>query len=270
MLVTSREALHIRGEHLFPVPPLSLPTARRADGIRADDRPVRGDPAVRRARPRRPAGVPLTDDNAAAVAEICRRLDGLPLAIELAAARINLFSPEALRERLDEPARDPRPRRARPAGPPADAARHDRLELPAARPGRAAPVRAPVGLHRDPGDAVEASPPRRVWAEPADADPLEALASLLDKSLVRQSDAGQDAAGFVMLETIREFATERLADLPEAAMPPASPTRPTSRISASDARGRHRRGRRARPGGAHGRGRQPPDGLALLASKPRP
>ena len=77
----------------------------------------------------------LTDDNAAAVAEICRRLDGLPLAIELATARLNLFSPEALRDRLGEPPEAPRRRRPRPAGAATDAARDDRVELPAARAG---------------------------------------------------------------------------------------------------------------------------------------
>ena len=57
VLVTSREALHIRGEQLFPVPPLSLPAAALAKESAQVDRPVRGGPALRRARPRRPAGV---------------------------------------------------------------------------------------------------------------------------------------------------------------------------------------------------------------------
>jgi class 3 adenylate cyclase len=100
LLVTSREALHVRGEHLFSVPPLSLP--RAAPGPRSAAE-LAGCEAVQlfveRAQAVR-ADFRLTDQNAGPVAEICRRLDGLPLAIELATARINLFSPEALRDRL--------------------------------------------------------------------------------------------------------------------------------------------------------------------------
>src|SRR4029077_7734008 len=68
-----------------------------------------------------------------------------------------------------------------------------------------------TGIRVDPLEAIAAE----ARLGEGGADPLEALASLLDKSLIRQSDAGQEAAGFVMLETIREFATERLADRPE-------------------------------------------------------
>ena len=89
----------MRGEHVVSVPPLSLPAA--AAGASADD--LSQFEAIQlfveRARGVRP-DFRLTDDNAAAVAEICRRLDGLPLAIELATARLNLFSPDALRDRL--------------------------------------------------------------------------------------------------------------------------------------------------------------------------
>ena len=134
LLVTSRQALRVRGENVISVPPLSLPIAEahrqataselnqfeaiqlfveRARGVRSDFR--------------------LTDDNAAAVAEICRRLDGLPLAIELATARMNLFSPEALRDRLGSSLKDlGSGARDLPAAA-ADAARDDRVELPAPR-----------------------------------------------------------------------------------------------------------------------------------------
>ena len=100
-LVTSREALHLRGEHRFPVPPLTLPdaTARRPSAVQL----LRSEAIrlfVERAQAIQPA-FELTDDNAPAVAEICLRLDGLPLAIELATARIGLFSAEALRGRLE-------------------------------------------------------------------------------------------------------------------------------------------------------------------------
>ena len=100
VLVTSREALRIRGEQLFTVAPLSLP-AIGAEEISADEASTYE--AVRlfieRAREAEPR-FELTDANAGAVARICAQLDGLPLAIELAAARLRLFSPEELNRRL--------------------------------------------------------------------------------------------------------------------------------------------------------------------------
>ena len=100
VMVTSREGLHVRGERRFPVPPLGLPETRSATIAAAD---VAEAESVRlfveRARGVRPE-FELTDDNAGAVAEICARLDGLPLTIELAVARLGLFSPVELRDRL--------------------------------------------------------------------------------------------------------------------------------------------------------------------------
>ena len=100
LLVTSREPLHVRIERVYPVPPMGLPPAVRG---RITAEQLSGVESillfVDRARAVRP-DFAVTDDNAPAVAEICRRLDGLPLAIELAAARLRLFSPEALRDRL--------------------------------------------------------------------------------------------------------------------------------------------------------------------------
>ena len=99
LLVTSREALHIRGEHVFPSHPCPC-RLRSNPRVRGGDQPLEAIQLfVERARAVRP-GFRLTDDNAAPVAEICRRLDGLPLGIELATARINLFAPETLRDRL--------------------------------------------------------------------------------------------------------------------------------------------------------------------------
>jgi predicted ATPase len=96
LLVTSRQALRLRGEQEYPLPPLPVP---------ADDEAVGTAPAVQlfvqRAADVHP-GFALTDDNRAAVADIVRLLDGLPLAIELAAARSRLFSPAALADRLTE------------------------------------------------------------------------------------------------------------------------------------------------------------------------
>ena len=95
MLVTSQASLRLREEREFPVPPLGLP----------EEEGEAGSPAVEffldRARAVKP-GFELTDENAAAVAGICRRLDGLPLAIELAAARVKLLSPQAILGRLEK------------------------------------------------------------------------------------------------------------------------------------------------------------------------
>src|ERR671916_970760 len=101
VLVTSRAPLHLRGEREYPVPTLGVPDPSRREPIAhvAQYEAVRL--FVERARAARP-DFALTDDNAAAVAEICRRLDGLPLALELAAARIKLLPPQSLLERLGE------------------------------------------------------------------------------------------------------------------------------------------------------------------------
>src|SRR5581483_637824 len=100
VLATSRVPLRIDGEQEFPVSPLALPDPRQP--ARAET--LLDNPAVallvQRARAVRP-DFRLTDDNAGAVAEICRRLDGLPLALELAAARLKLLPPPTLLERLD-------------------------------------------------------------------------------------------------------------------------------------------------------------------------
>src|SRR3712207_2422552 len=101
VLTTSRAPLHLTGEHRFPVQPLPLPEVG-ASSPSADvlARSAAVDLFCQRPRAVGPA-FELTAANAAAVARICRRLDGLPLAIELAAARVRLFSPRALLERLD-------------------------------------------------------------------------------------------------------------------------------------------------------------------------
>ncbi len=129
LLVTSREALHVRGEHVFPVPPLAMP---KVDQKQPPLEQLTQYEAVRLFIERAQAVKPdfeVTNENAPAVAEICWRLDGLPLAIELAAARIRLFSPQALLERLGSRLKLLQGGGARPAGPAADAARRNRLEL---------------------------------------------------------------------------------------------------------------------------------------------
>jgi predicted ATPase/class 3 adenylate cyclase len=215
LLVTSREALHVRGEHVFAVPPLSLPDTARGQASAAQLVEYEAIQLfVQRAEEVRP-DFRLTDDNAAAVAEICRRLDGLPLAVELATARINLFSPDALRDRLGS-----------------------RLQLlgSGARdaPARQQTLRAAIEWSYqllDPGeqrlfellstfsgaalDAVEAVADNVNGHGGTGIDTLDGLASLVDKNLIRQADSEKAEPRLVMLETIREYAAERLDDLPE-------------------------------------------------------
>jgi predicted ATPase/class 3 adenylate cyclase len=215
LLVTSREALHVRGEHLFAVPPLSLPSPAQ--------RQVSGEQLVRyeaiqlfveRAREVRPE-FRLTDDNADAVVEICRRLDGLPLAIELATARINVFSPEALRDRLssrlgllhggaqDLPARQQTLRATIEWS-------YQLLEPGEQRLFELLSVFSGISF-----DAVEAVAGKIDDLRGTGIDTLDGLASLADKSLIRQAEAGAGEPRLAMLETIREYATERLDDLPD-------------------------------------------------------
>ena len=100
LLVTSREVLHLRAEHQFPVPPLALPDLKHLPDGEALPQYAAVDLFLQRARAVKP-DFQVTPENAACIAEICARLDGLPLAIELAAARIKLLSPQALLARLD-------------------------------------------------------------------------------------------------------------------------------------------------------------------------
>ena len=217
VLATSRQALHVRAEQVFPVLPLGLPPAGRGA---ASARTVGGYEAVQlfidRARVVRP-DFELTDDNAPAVAEICRRLDGLPLAIELAAARLRLFSPEVLRDRLG-----------------------DRLGLlrsgPRDLPERQQTLRAAMDWSYEllePGEqrlfelmavfaeadiaAVEAVAESLGEVDGVALDVLDGLAGLVEKSLLRQIDVPGGEPRVTMLETIREFAADRLDQRPDLA-----------------------------------------------------
>jgi predicted ATPase/class 3 adenylate cyclase len=214
LLVTSREALHVRGEQLYAVPPLSLP---KAAGERADPAELAGYEAVQlfveRAQAVK-ADFHLTNQNSATIADICLRLDGLPLAIELATARINLFSPEELRERLSS-------RLALLRGGPRDLPSRQQtlratidwsyqlLEPSERRLFELLSVFSGAGL-----DTVEAIAEELEWVTETDGDTLDDLASLLDKSLIRKVDPDDAASRLLMLETIREYAAERLDELP--------------------------------------------------------
>src|SRR5205814_1709203 len=99
-LVTSRSALRVYGEHEFPVSPLPLPDSRQMHSLEA----LLSNPAVALFSQRAAAVKPdfaITAENGAAVAAICSRVDGLPLAIELAAARVKMLPPSALLARLE-------------------------------------------------------------------------------------------------------------------------------------------------------------------------
>jgi predicted ATPase/DNA-binding CsgD family transcriptional regulator len=241
-LVTSRIVLHVYGEHEFPVMPLALPDARKP-----------GSPAqltqyeavrlfIERARAAKPS-FSVNNDNAPAVAEICHRLDGLPLAIELAAARIRHLPPQALLKRLDRTL-------------------HTLIAGHANLPRRHQTLRNAIAwsydLLSDNGkvlfrqlavfvggctlEAVEgvcsgtsdgtttqdhARDPERREGEGSEhktmpssgskgQNSLEGLSSLVDQSLLRLEEQDDGEARYGMLETIREFAQERLAESEES------------------------------------------------------
>jgi predicted ATPase/class 3 adenylate cyclase len=214
VMTTSREPLRVRGEHVLNVPPLSLPSG--ADETLTAEAATDYEAVrlfVERAREARSSFV-LTDDNAATVAEIGARLDGLPLAIELAAARLTLFSPEDLRSRLSS-----------------------RLELldrgPRDLPDRQRTLRSTIDWSYELLDADEQTmlqllsvfSPTRVEAVErvaarlqmlVDVDVVDTLSSLVDKSLVNGTD-DEGMQRLSMLETIREYASERLDNRPDFA-----------------------------------------------------
>ena len=219
LLVTSRQALRVRGENVISVPPLSLPAAAaRATTALELNQFEAIQLFVERARAVR-ADFRLTDDNAAAVAEICRRLDGLPLAIELATARMNLFSPEALRDRLGSRlkllgsgARD-LPERQQTLRATIEWS-YQLLEPAEQRTFELLSVFAGSSV-----ETVEAVSAGLDAAAGTELDVLENLGSLLDKSLIRQAEMsdGDRTPRIVLLETIKEYATERLDARPEFA-----------------------------------------------------
>jgi predicted ATPase/DNA-binding CsgD family transcriptional regulator len=214
MLVTSRSVLRLSTEREFPVAPLELPDQTGAEAISS----ITSAPAVRlfvaRARAVRSDFV-LTDENAGAVAAICQRLDGLPLAIELAAVRVRYFSPDALLKRLalrlpllSGGSRD-QPERLRTMRD-AIAWSYDLLDANEQRLFRFVSVF--VGGFSLDGAETVVSGERQVSVTQPQADQVfECLASLVDKSLLRAETQPDGGARFGMLETIREFGLEQLA-----------------------------------------------------------
>ena len=211
ILVSSRSSLRISGEQECPVPPLTVPdeTHPTAASLAACE-------SVRLFTERAAAALPgftLDDENAAAIADIARRLDGLPLAIELAAARVKLLPPEAILPRLD----------------------HSLGLLTSGRrdlPDRQQTLRATIAWSHDlltegarrllavcsvfaGGVSLEVIETVCDAAVDIGLPVLDGVAELVDQSLLRQLPR-PGPVRYVMLETIREYAAERLAAMPEA------------------------------------------------------
>jgi predicted ATPase len=208
IMVTSRAALHVYGEQEFPVLPLDLPDTHAALPIDVLLRYPAVALFVQRAAAVRP-DFQFNRGNAAAVTEICAQLDGLPLAIELAAARVKVLSPPAMLTRLTS-----------------------RLQLLTGGsrdlPQRQQTLRAAMDWSYDLLSPAEQKLLRRMSVfvggcnlegveavcdtkGDLDVDLLDGMASLVDKSLVRQIDQASGESRFRMLQTIREYALEKLA-----------------------------------------------------------
>jgi predicted ATPase/class 3 adenylate cyclase len=213
VLATSRAPLGLYGEHVYPVPPLTLPDLKRPPSLERLTQYEAVGLFVERARALKP-DFKVTNESAPAVAEICVRLDGLPLAIELAAARITMLPPKAMLQRLTS-----------------------RLKLltGGARdlPERQRTLRATIewsyalldeGEQLLFGRLAVFSGGRTLEAIEAICDaegdlPMDAfdgVSSLLDKSLIRQEEGPNGEPRFVMLETVHEFAREKLGESAEA------------------------------------------------------
>ena len=213
VLVTSRERLHVYGEYQYPVPPLSLPDLARLPDPEALLQYEAIALFLQRAQAISP-GFQLTQRNAPAVAEICLRLDGLPLAIELAAARISVLPPEEVLARLKS-----------------------RLKLltGGARnlPERQRTLQAAIDWGYNLLDPAEQTLFRRlgvfvggctlkaieeVCGSELGMDTLEGVASLVGKSLLQRQEGAtwDEEPRFMMLETIREYAREKLQESGEA------------------------------------------------------
>lgn len=206
MLVTSRSVLDVYGEVVFPVPPMPVP-----NDVGASLKEIGDSGAVQlfidRVRALHPE-FRLTAQNAQDIATICTRLDGLPLAIELAAARTSLFTISMLAERLDH--------------------RLSVLESgPRDVPGRLRTMRNAISWSYELLTAREQAVFRRlaifvgVWNleaaqaigmpdEMDDIEIIEAIGSLVDKSLVQRVDVNDQVGSFRLLQTLREFALEAL------------------------------------------------------------
>jgi len=206
ILVTSREGLRISGEREYALPPLALPDLTELPPLDSLSQYAAIDLFIQRAQAVKP-DFTITSDMAQAVAEICSQLDGLPLAIELAAARIKVLPPHVIRARLEH-----------------------RLEFltGGARdlPARQQALRSAIAWSYDLLEENEQELFRRlsVFVDGCTVDAVEAVArdhldrvslldqlgSLVDKSLLREVEDINGQPRFVMLETLREFGLEQL------------------------------------------------------------
>lgn len=207
-LATSREVLRVRGEHEVSVPPLALANPAHLPPLDVLSQIAAVNLFVQRARAAKPTFT-LTEVNGRAVAEICARLDGLPLAIELAAARIKILPPDALLARLDQRLR---------------LLTHDMRDLPERHHTLREAVAwsyelltseeqqlfAQLGVFSG-GWTLEAAEAICEAHSEHGSELMNMLTSLVDKSLVQQEEATDGESHFSMLETIREYALEQMA-----------------------------------------------------------
>jgi predicted ATPase/class 3 adenylate cyclase len=205
LIVTSRAALRIYGEREFPVPPLALPDPHHLPALETLSQFEAVALFIQRALAVRP-DFQVTNENAPAVAAICARLDGLPLAIELAAARIRVLTPEALHARLEERlkvlvggSRDV-PARQRTLRQAIEWSYELLDESDRMLFGRLAAFMGSFGL-------VEAE---KVCSPGLGTEVLDGISSLVDKSLLRMVNDQASEPRYFMLETIREYALEKL------------------------------------------------------------
>jgi predicted ATPase/class 3 adenylate cyclase/Tfp pilus assembly protein PilF len=214
VLATSRMPLGIYGEHEYAVPPLSVPDPKHLPDLGALSQYEAVRLFIERAGAAK-ASFEITSENASAIAEICARLDGLPLAIELAAARVKLLPPKVLLARLS-----------------------NRLKLLTGGakdlPARQRTLRGAIGWSHDLLEEGEKTLFARLAAfsggrtlEAIEAicdaegdlpvDALDGVSSLLDKNLLVREETSEEESRFVMLETIHEYAREKLLESGEAA-----------------------------------------------------
>jgi predicted ATPase len=213
ILITSRRKLHVRGEKELPIPPLDIPPETGRISVEHLAQYAAVDLFMQRAQDAKPS-FSITPTTARAIAQICRRLDGLPLAIELAAARIKVLPPKALLAHLDRAlpllsggARDLPARQQTMTG--AIAWSYDLLDEPEKMLLRRMAVF--VG-----GCTLEAAEAICNGDGDLALDILEGTETLVDSSLLTQDESDEDEARFRMLGTIREYALERLEESGEA------------------------------------------------------